>query len=173
MSNNLSSECTSCLQKYLRGQSLADLLSVVYYPHDVAPAKVNCIHNNTGKHLFHHPLCKLMHLKLNICYVVPMYFCGLFCLCASVSLTRLRNWFCNSLDDRPSEAWEESDSNDLIRWAEEWRAQTESLPTPISVQRGQTYNKKTTFNSPITRTSNHPPIYATTENTHTQQRSQY
>lgn len=53
---------------------------------------------------------------------------------AAVDLTRLRNWFCSSLEDRPSEAWEDSDSNDLMRWAEECRAHTESLPTPISAQ---------------------------------------
>lgn len=53
----------------------------------------------------------------------------------SVDITRLRNWFCSSLEDRPSEAWQDRDSNDLMRWAEECRAQTESLPTPISGQR--------------------------------------
>lgn len=57
-----------------------------------------------------------------------------------VDLTRLRNWFCSSLEDRPSEAWEDSDSNDLMRWAEECRAHTESLPTPISGQKGQNIN---------------------------------
>lgn len=54
--------------------------------------------------------------------------------------TRLRNWFCSSLEDRPSEAWQDSDSNDLMRWAEECRAHTESLPTPISEQRGDGIN---------------------------------
>lgn len=53
----------------------------------------------------------------------------------SADLTRLRNWFCNSLEDRPSEIWQDSDSNDLIRWDEECRADTESLPTLISEQK--------------------------------------
>lgn len=51
-------------------------------------------------------------------------------------LTRLRNWFCNSLEDRPSDVWQDSDSNDLLRWDEECRPDAESLPTLISEQRG-------------------------------------
>lgn len=58
----------------------------------------------------------------------------------SADLTRLRNWFCNSLEDRPSEVWQDSDSNDLIRWDEECRADTESLPTLISEQREPNIN---------------------------------
>lgn len=62
------------------------------------------------------------------------------CCYLSADLTRLRNWFCSSLEDRPSEAWQDSDSNDLMRWAEECRAHTESLPTPISEQKGWNIN---------------------------------
>lgn len=61
----------------------------------------------------------------------------------SADLTRLRNWFCNSLEDRPSEIWQDSDSNDLIRWDEECRADTESLPTLISEQKEVNINKYT------------------------------
>lgn len=72
------------------------------------------------------------------------------------NLTRLRNWFGSNLDDLPSEAWQDSDSNDLMRWAEECRAHTESLPTPISRQIRQIINKT----EPLSAVS--PPPYTHT-----------